>query len=375
MLIHLSVLLIILVVSLFYEKTYCSEKLKVIAEGGVASDYKATIIPWLIVLLYIAFLSGMRDYMNDTSVYTWYFESASGTWEEINEIIYGSQKDKGFYILQSLVKMFVKDYHLWFLFVSVIEAILLALILRRETVSFIDSCFLLFSSYMYYNFFTMMRQWLAVCIVFFAYTFLLNRKKYLWFVVVCVLAAQFHFSASFFIPIAYFVIQEAWSKKQYILLFIISLLILFFQPIVSVMGITNNEYDYVFDALQSGNGSSWIRIIIAFIPVVIAYIKRDTINKNDKMINTCINMSILNLVLTIIATFTSGLFVSRMATYTSVFLLILYPYLFNVCFNEQNRKTIKLCFYVLYFVSWLVMFNHGESIEYYSTVLGITMQN
>lgn len=42
------------------------------------------------------------------------------------------------------------------------------------------------------------------------------------------------------------------------------------------------------------------------------------------MINICINMSMINFLLNVLATFTSGLYVIRLATYMSVYSLILY---------------------------------------------------
>ena len=163
MIIHFSILLLILIVSAFYEHQFRANKLRAIANGGVSSDYLGSIIPWLIVFGYITFLAGMRTSVNDTVEYRESFVSLVPSWNAVWDIVHSNIKDKGFSVLAILFKLYVSsDYHAWFLFVAFIESILFLSVLRRESVSFLDSCFLLFASTIYFNYFSMMRQWLAI---------------------------------------------------------------------------------------------------------------------------------------------------------------------------------------------------------------------
>ncbi len=372
MIIHFSILLVILLVSAFYEHQFRANKIRAIANGGFASDYLGSLLPWLLVFAYITFLAGMRSNVNDTYAYRYTFINLQPSWEAIKSMIAGDGKDKGFNVLAMLFKMYVsQDYHVWFLFVAAIESLLIVNVLRRETVSFFDTLFLLFITSYYFNYFTMMRQWIAVSIVFWASRFIKN-KKIVPFILFCLLAAQFHNSAYFMI-IAYFIVTgKAWSKKQVILILLFTFAMLFLQPILGTISTfaEDSTYNYVVSTMQTNSGSSWVRIPIAAAPLVVAYIYRDRINSDDTMINISINMTLLNLLMITLASFTSGIFVGRMSNYTQAYTLILLPYLFSVAVEEKNRGSIKLGIYFVYLVFYFLQMNSSGSFFYGSDVLG-----
>ena len=105
--------------------------------------------------------------------------------------------------------------------------------------------------------------------------------------------------------------------------------------------------------------------------MVIAYIHRDRIDAGNKMIHICINMSLINFLLNLLATFTCGLYVIRLATYTAGYSLILYPYLLNVTVSSRNRSALKVGFYILYFIFYCYQMSHQGSWGYNSDILGV----
>lgn len=372
MIIHFSILLLIIIVSAFYEHTFLVNKKTVIAGGGTASDYLGSIIPWLIVFGYIAFLAGMRSNVNDTYAYRDSFINLNASWDGIRGMIAGDAKDKGFTVLAMLFKMYVsKDYHFWFLFVAAIESMLIVNVLKREAVSFLDACLLFFVTALYFNYFSMMRQWIAVSIVFWGSRFIKSKKLFL-FIILCVFAAQFHNSA-YFMLFAYFIVTgKAWSKKQAIIIVSFTFAILFLQPILGTISSFSEDstYSYVIDTMQTNSGSSLARIPIAAVPLVLAYIHRNRINADDPIINISINMTLINLLMITLASFTSGLFIGRMSNYTQVYTLILLPYLFNVVIEEKNKVSIKLGIYFMYFIFYILQMNVSGSFYYGSDILG-----
>ena len=132
-----------------------------------------------------------------------------------------------------------------------------------------------------------------------------------------------------------------------------------------LQGIT---YDYVIDTMQNNSGSSAIRIIIAAVPVVLSWIHRNQIT--GKMINIAANMSLLNLLLTVLATFTRGLYVIRLSSYTNMYNLILYPYLLTICIKGRNRQIIKLAFYIFYFAFYVYQMSYQGAFWYRSNYFG-----
>lgn len=372
MVIHFSILGVMMVCALIWERSIKSRKLACIYYGE-RYDYKSTLMPWLIVFGYIAFLAAMRSGMNDTSAYIHSFNNIPGTWESVAAILAEDGKDKAFDITANIFKMYVSDdYHLWFAFFAVIESAIFIYVLRRESVSFWDTCFVLFTTTLYYNYFSMIRQWFAVLLLF-AGARLIKEEKTIPYILLCLVAAQFHNSAYLGIPLYFIVKGKAWSLKQNLILFVSAFGLIFLSPIMNTMeaALGGTTYDYAITAMNSNSGSSIIRPVIAAVPVAIAFIYRDYIEASNKMINICINMSLMNFLLNLLAAFTSGLYVIRLATYTSVYSLILYPYLLNVTVDKNNRGILKMGFYILYFVFFWYQMSHQGAWGYSSDILGV----
>lgn len=343
-----------------------------IYNGGTSSTYKSALLPWIIVFGYIAFLAAMRTRYNDTSVYINSFNNLPGTWEAAISVLNGDGKDKGFGFLGNIFKCLVsEDYHMWFLLFASVEAIVLAKLLQREAISIWESCFYFFTSTLYVNNFSMMRQWFAVVILFGASKFI-KQREFISFLFVCLLVAQIHNSAYLMI-VVYFIVQgKPWSKKQNIMIMFFTIVMFFLNPLLETTSdlLQNTTYDYVLDTMQAGNGSSPIRVLISAVPIVIAFVCRKRIDKNDAMINLCINMSLTNLLLNVVATFTSGLYIIRFSTYMNMYNMILYPYLLNVAISAKNRKIVKITFYVLFFLFYIYQMKHQGEWRYVSDILG-----
>lgn len=371
MIIHLSILGLIMMVSLIWEQRIKCIKLNAVYNGKTASDVKGPLTPWLIVFGYIAFLTAMRTSYNDTSVYVYSFEDLEGTLDAAFAVFAGDGKDKGFDFVGNIFKYFISDnYHVWFGFWAIIEAIILIILFNREATSFFEACFFFFSSSLYINNFSMMRQWFAVVVLFGASKFI-KERRFIPFLIVCLLAAQIHNSAYLFIIVYFLVLGKPWSFKQNALLVIFVILIFFLNPLLQATNdlLQDSTYDYVMETMQSGNGSSIIRVFISAVPVIIAFLNRKYIS-NDSMIDLCVNMSVLNFLLNIVATFTSGLYVIRFATYMNMYNVILYPHLLNVALHKNNRKLVKLAFYTLFSVYYVYQMIHQGEWYYISDILG-----
>lgn len=364
MIIHLSILGVILIVCGIWEIPTKWNRIHF-------DTYRMPMLPLLIIFGYIAFLAAMRSGMNDTSVYMSSFENLPGTWEDIQRILISDGKDKGFSVLANLFKLFISEnYHMWFGFFSVIESLCIVYILRRESLSILVSSFFFFTSTLYYNYFSMMRQWFAVCVFFFAFRWLKDRK-FLPYFICCLLIAQIHTSAYICIPVYFLVNGKPWSKKQLSYIFATGILLFFLDPILSALENSNSTYDYVFSTMTTNTGASPVRIVIAAVPILLSLLYQPWIEEeNDTTLNISINMSLINLLLTIIATFTSGLYLIRLSLYFNMFNMLLFPILLEKIVTGDNKKIIKMCFYVFYFLFYFYQMQHQGAFGYSSDVLG-----
>lgn len=364
MVIHFSILAVILFTSFIWEKSTKLNKLKSV-------DNVMPALPFVIIFGYLAFLAAMRSGMNDTYVYIQSFDSTNGSFNSIFNILSSDTKDKGFYALTGLIKMIVGDnYHLWFAFFSIIETFIFVYILRRESASILVSCYFFFASTLYFNYFSMMRQWFAVSLFFFAFKYLKN-KTFWMYLLICVIAAQFHTSAYFCIPIYFFANLKPWSKKQLALVFAFCIALLFLNPMLSSLEGSDSTYNYVYETMATSSGSSPVRIVIAMVPVILCFMYKKKIeSEHNKTLDISINMSIVNLLLTVVATFTSGLYLIRMSTYFNLFNAILFSWLISRVITGKNRKIITLCFYAFYFAFYLYQMNYQGEFYYVSDIIG-----
>ena len=370
MIIHFSILFVILFANIIWGRQFRLAKLSRLSDGKDPASYKGSVWPWFLVFGYIAFLAGMRTGMNDTSVYVESFKAAEGSWAEVQRIFYSDEKDKAFYMLQCVVKLIVGDhYHVWFFFVAAIESAAFIYVLRRESLDFASVCFYFFSYTLYYNYFSMMRQWLAVVMLFCGSLLIKNRRPILY-ILLCVFMAQFHTSAYLMIPVYFLVTGKPWSLIQVLMVIAFTIVIIALNPLLNTLDTTldGTTYDYVFETMQSGTGSSAIRILIALVPVWLAWMDRR--RTPPRMIQIAVNMSLINLMLNILATFTSGLYVIRMSTYTSIYNMLLYPYLLHVSLQGRNRQLVKALFYILFFLYYIYAMKHQGAFGYSSDILG-----
>lgn len=370
MIIYLSIFLVIVICSLIWEKSIC--------EWMVNNylDNKKTIselMPWLLVLGYISFLAAMRSGINDTGNYVQSFNAVIPSIQAIrNELANFSIQYSAFTIAEILFKIFVSDnYHWWFAFVATFESILLIRILRREALSFFDACFYFFFGGLFFNYFSMMRQWIAVIITF-SGIYSIVERRFVSYLLICCVAGLFHPSAMLMIIAYFFVNGKPWRRKQFIVIVVFALIIVYLNPILESLNsfLDNSTYNYVLDSLQTNTGSSWVRIPISAVPVVLTYLYQG--DDDDPVIELCTNMALLNMMLTIIATFTNGLYVIRFTTYTSIYNVILYPYILNIGIrnDENNRGIIRGMFYLFYVALFFYNMNHTGSFYYRSDILG-----
>ena len=369
MLVHFSILATILILGFIYDEKIKVEKIGAALEGNSISNVKSPVLPWFLLFSLITFYACIRTYVNDTAVYVFSFNNLNPSWDNVSEILSGDSKDKGFYILQNIFKMYVStDYHMWFLFISILESILLLYVFKAETVSFLDASFFFFSSTLYFNYFSMMRQWLAICITFAGYSFI-KEKRFIPYLLICIIAAQFHNSAYFMIFIYFLVQDKPWKRKQNVLLLLAFISLIFFQPLLNYLDSSaqGTTYEYVFSTMKEGAGSSIVRPFIYLVPVALSYLHRNEIY--DDFINKCVNISVLSFLLSILATFTSGLFVNRFMTYLNLYNVILFPYLLNVSYRDN--KNVRVLFYIFYFIFYLYQMYYGDSFNFSSDLFTI----
>ncbi|MGN1443035.1 MAG: EpsG family protein [Acutalibacteraceae bacterium] len=318
----------------------------------------------------LIFITGMRTAgFGDTINYIAGFNQLEPTF---NAMIHLNSKDKLFYIFETLIKMIYPHPNLWFLFVGAIQVLLVCLVLKEYSVMPGVSMFLFIASTEFTYMLNGMRQFVAVTICFAAFKFL-EQKKYFWYIVVIIIAAQFHGTAYVMLIALAVSFIKPWSRTMYFVMAAFAVTIIFLNPVLEGMQIffEDTKYESQMNELISTEGVNILRMFVALVPCVIGFVFRK--NKqlwSERKWCLCMNLSLINAAFWIAASIVGGNLMARFAEYFTIYQLLTYPMLFKYCFKGNTRIVVVGMFSVLYIVwFWYQMAVNWEA-NYISSILG-----
>ena len=209
-----------------------------------------------------------------------------------------------------------------------------------------------------------LRQCIVASILLWATKYIINGElvKYLM-VVFCM--SCLHQSALVMIPVYFIARCKPWSKIIYVLITISLVGIILFDKLVPIIfsflqGSNYSHYESYISV--SGGGSNVIKIFIAAVPVILAYIKRDKLKKKWLQSGVFVNMSLLNMILYIFSTY-NWIF-ARLNIYFQLYTLILLPYLIKECFKGKERRLIYFLCIICYFIVFWFEYDRNMNLEY-----------
>ena len=318
----------------------------------------------LIMVLPIIYWAGTRGNVADTTAYRQGFFNASSSLSSIPQIIAGDGQDKGFTILNVLLKNFIGDRDvIYFIIIAALCMLCVTYTYRKYSYSFALSIFLfVISTDAYQWLFNGMRQFIPAAILF-ACMGLILKKKYIPLVIIILIVSTVHLSALLMIPCIFIVQGKPWNKKTMFFLVAVVVIILLVDRFTDVLEtfLANTQYDDVAEQFQYDDGTNLLRVLVYSVPPLLALIGRKQIAVIDSpSINLSINMSIISMGIYIVSMFTSGIYIGRLPIYFSLYNYILLPWELDNLFTKRSAILLKIAmigFYVVYcyyqmVVSW-----------------------
>lgn len=311
----------------------------------------------LLVIPYILW-AGYRGYYIDTGVYIKHFRQSSSSLSAITGMI-GTEDDWGFYSFIVILKSLgVQDHQTFLLIMASIHILCMVYIFRRYSSDLWISFFMFIASTDYMSWMQNgIRQFTAVCITFAAFE-LLVRKKYVWFIIVTMIASTFHGSALLMLPFAYVMVGPALNRKTYLMIGAVTLMIPFmgrFTPILEQL-LSDTQYNDVMtsEIWVNDDGTNIIRVLVYSVPALVALLgHRYIVGSNDWAVNMCINASMVTMAVYVVSAVTSGIYIGRIPIYTTLHGYTVLPRLIDQIFEKQTARFIKLLligFYLAFFV-------------------------
>lgn len=318
---------------------------------------QTNIIFAIITFLPIFFTVSMGDVFVDVWNYMEGYKQISTSFADID----WSGKGPGFKVIEVIIKrIFGNNADIFRIIIALMQSIPIVLVFRYYSSDYLMSMFLFVATAIYISWMMNgLRQFTAATIIF-AATPLLVKKKYVPLIIVILLASTIHNTALIMLPVIFIVQGQAWNRKTvtFIIAAIIAMYVFgnntsLFDSAIEGVGLNYS----ITEAHASGDtGTSFFRVLVNMVPMIIALIFRKKIDVNNKFINICVNMSVITSGLYLISMVTSGVLIGRLPVYTTLYNMILLPYLVKNVFDEHDSKIVTIAMVVLYiFYYWYQM--------------------
>lgn len=321
----------------------------------------------VIAILIPALLAGFRDQVGtDFQAYVWMYQDLSAI--SLSDFFqnYSSQIEIGVYALANISSFLTGNYLLFFLLLSFSTLLFFYLGLKRFNVPHIGLAFFLFLVISFPSSFNIARQLLAISIIFYASSYILERRlwKYILWVGV---AALFHKTAILFIPV--YLIGKLIRKDTVLrgtqllaMVFILAILCLSVPAIVDVASSFSMFEKYIkYQASDSAKG--YVLLVKSAIIGIFLLFYRHL--KHIRYFALFFVFSLLELVISIAAL--NSIDISRMALYFSVFVPVLLTYVVDI-FGDRVGKhvatSLTIIYGILYFITFYYLLGSSDIFPY-----------
>lgn len=291
---------------------------------------------------YIAYMRGYSGYI-DSNLY-WLSNPAVNVIARISKLIYN-------------------DYATWFLLMAMITTIPIMFIAIKYTEN-PELCFIFYVLLGCWHFsFNIVKQCAAATILLCGYKALLEKDFKRWSII-CLIAATFHFSALLMIPVYFLVNRKTTAKSVFLCVAIGVLLFLFYDRLFEVVNFLKRGENTVGLYTNTRNGSvNILRVLVNFAPGALFLLYKNKCDTNDPKFYVPLNMSLLNMVLSVGAM--NSIYLYRICVYTNIYNIILLPYLIKRIKIPERYMVVGFMIF-LYTVFCLYDLHSGDALrEFY----------
>lgn len=308
----------------------------------------------------MVYFVGVRSFYGDTSMYiTEFYNYTPVTFDGIKESLSNPDiKGKLFLLIRCLIRRFVgDDYTPYFFILAFFQFGAIIKLFYKYSCNYFMTSFLFVASGYFTWSMNGIRQFTAICLIIYFFDYVVEKKTIKFFIVVLV-AALIHSTALIWIPVYIIVNFKPWGKGVILFVVAIIIVLLTLEKSFTLLDITleNTSYDgygeKIMTAKESGldDGVNFIRVVIAAVPLLLAFLVRKDMDDAPRYVNILVNLSLVTTCVYLLGVFTSGILVGRLHAYFSIFSYLLIPWLLKYKYGKTLSVIIALSCYVLYFI-------------------------
>ena len=311
----------------------------------------------VLAALYLGFFSGLRTDYNDTWAYIVNFKRAGTVAEYIASDSFKPTGNPLFYIFQSLMREWNDNYHIFFVVIGVFCFWCYVIFLRKHAPYFTASIYLFIAMGTCVFMLAAMKQAIAVAILTLAIDKLI-QKKYIWFYLLVVLAAGFHFYAIVFAVLPFFM-TKPWTGKTYLILIGVLFVMLTFESTLTSFLEASDDMGKHVDTGEvfDGNSMSFIRVLVySVVPIIALVFRKQIFEDSSTTENLFVNMSIICFFINSMGLVSAANMFSRLATYFEFGTIVSLPIVVNKAFPKETARVVMIVAMVCYFGYFLYEF-------------------
>lgn len=348
----------------------CLKNINLYQKENVNGSCKYNVLPFVAFIIFVPIIlwAGLRKDFQDTGVYRQAFLEMPSTLSGMNDYLQTVDKDLGFSVFSITLKSIIGNNDvLYFIIIAMIQGCCLVHVYRRYSINYITSITLFILSTDFVSWmFNGIRQFLVVAIWFACFP-LLIKKKYVPLIIIILGLSTIHGTALLLLPMIFIVQGKAWNKKTLLFIMCVLLAIIFVDRFTTILDdmLVNTQYEDLVssEVWQQDDGTNFIRVLVYAVPTVLALIGRKQIKAADsKIINICVNMSMLSTGIYLVSMFTSGILIGRLPIYFSLYNYILLPWEIENIFTVRSIKLLYPLMIGAYFVFYYYQLNYGWGI-------------
>lgn len=297
-----------------------------------------------------------QKYWGDYFAYMRMFREMPIELEEIGDYIAAQKNSQLFYLTSIAVKALVSKKQLVYqILLTILQTLPIAIFFWRYSDNFMFSAFLfLATSVPLAWMLNGVRQFCAVVILYTAAP-LIVEKKNIRLILVVLIAALFHESAIFMLPIVLACQGKAWNKKTLLFMLAAAVMTIYIANTVGASDEFLESAGYSAEVYAKDDGVHPLRVAVSAAPVVLAWMFRKRVAAEDSpIINVAINMSIIGFAINMVGMVTSGILVGRIPIYMSMYNFVLIPYLLRRAFAKNSYPIMVVLVGALYGLYYFV---------------------
>ena len=290
-------------------------------------------------------ISGLRSLSvgADTDSYYISYNAVKNTnLSELVDNIYGKYilhqdiRDPGYNLFVKLTQIVTEDYQVYLMITAIIFMVPFTIWIIRESKNPIIS-FVLYSS-LFFAFFSItgIRQTIATAMVVLIGDKLIKDKRFVAFIIICLLASTIHFSALVFIPFYFLSRIPVTQKSICVWSFVIVLAFIFRNQLKTVFIDLSGYTDYA-EAYEGAGTFTFTTLLFAlFILSIISY-KRDRDLNNNNRFYVALYLALFFVPLTWI-----NPSAMRIVQYFSIYLVLLIPEMIESAFAVNSKRIVTI---------------------------------